>query len=154
MNLLPSRCGHVPVSATKPPSQPFSYSPPHPSNNYRHLPLTRRVPEIAVTFRPTKAEYFTVSLSIIQNTYTYTRTQTLKRWNSQTLFILLCRWSYVQKCVLGNRSVNNGEFCKPLGNKEETWRLTLNILISRNKFIMSDKQMLSPLQQFNVSLSK
>ena len=27
MNLLPSRCGHVAVSATKPPSQPFSYSP-------------------------------------------------------------------------------------------------------------------------------
>jgi hypothetical protein len=77
MNLLPSRCGHVPVSATKPPAQLLSYSPPHPSNNYRRHALTRRVPEIAVTFRPAMAEYFTASLSIIQNTHARARAHEL-----------------------------------------------------------------------------
>jgi hypothetical protein len=94
MNLLPSRCGHVPVSATKPPAQPLSYSPTNPSNNYRRHALTRRVPEIAVTFRPTIAKYFTASLSIIQNTHTHTHMnfKVLEFSNTVhiTLVVMLC----------------------------------------------------------------
>lgn len=63
MNPLPSRCSHVPNSTTKLPAQtPFPHTPTAFQTTTFPLPLTRRVPEIAVTFPPTIAEHFTASL--------------------------------------------------------------------------------------------